>query len=467
MIFPKSMNLRTPLEFRYFSKNATCGSVLSSTWTLISVSAPVSPIDENEPTQAHLSIGDATVDGLSMVLSFVTNAAVNATVRYGVQPDQLTTTSVGTYNTYAANMMCASPANLTYAPYFCNPGYLHTASLAGLQPQQTYYYQYAAGGGWSDVASFQAPPPAGHPDTVRMAAFGDMGAFQTGTQGTLDRLYEHAPEFDMVLHIGDISYAEGNALEWDHFGNEIFPLASRMPYQVSIGNHEYDYLVSGTNDPSLNGTTNGFHPVWGNYGSDSQGECGVPTFYRFTAPHTANSNAVFWYAFGYGSVYIVQMSSEHDYTPGSAQYNWLEATLQTVDRKTYPWVVLTTHRPLYTSENYAGDYVVSEHMQDCLEDLFLSTQVNLVLAGHYHSYERTCAVNKGVCVTGADFGTVHVIVGMAGMSLDTATYMKKDWSLFHDQVFGYSVLEANATTLALYYHHDANDEIADFVVLSK
>ena len=46
------------------------------------------------------------------------------------------------------------------------------------------------------------------------------------------------------------SYAEGNGLEWEHFGNEIMRVATARPYMV-IGNHEYDYTQKGTNDPSL------------------------------------------------------------------------------------------------------------------------------------------------------------------------------------------------------------------------
>ena len=161
------------------------------------------------------------------------------------------------------------------------------------------------------------------------------------------------------------------------------------------------------------------------------------------------------------------MSSEHDYTTNSTQYNWLEATLRSVDRTIYPWLIVTTHRPMYTSENYASDYEVSIYMQQYLEALFLQYQVDVVLAGHYHSYERTCAVNRGVCVSGSDVGIVHVVIGMAGMSLDTASYMKKEWSVFHDQVFGYTIIESNTTQLAMYYHHNSNDELVDSFVLTK
>ncbi len=63
---------------------------------------------------------------------------------------------------------------------------------------------------------------------------------------------------------------------------------------------------------------------------------------RFTAP--SNGNGIFWYSFDYGSVHVVQMSSEHEWLPGTEQYAWLQADLQSVNRTQTPWVVLTSHR---------------------------------------------------------------------------------------------------------------------------
>jgi hypothetical protein len=48
-------------------------------------------------------------------------------------------------------------------------------------------------------------------------------------------------------------------------------------------------------DPSGAEGQAGFHPAWGNYGDDSDGECGVPMFQRYTMPAEASGgNALFW-----------------------------------------------------------------------------------------------------------------------------------------------------------------------------
>lgn len=60
---------------------------------------------------------------------------------------------------------------------------------------------------------------------------------------------------------------------------------------IGLGNHEQDHIGGGDKDPS--GAGDGFHPKWGNYGSDSGGECGVPMYKRFHMPD--DGHAVWWY----------------------------------------------------------------------------------------------------------------------------------------------------------------------------
>ena len=189
------------------------------------------------------------------------------------------------------------------------------------------------------------------------------------------------------------------------------------------GSHEHCYRPTGgqlfhPNDPSQ---TENYRPSWGNQYTDSFGECSVPTYHRFRSPNSPDlgggpGNGVFWYSFDYGNVHIVQMSSEHSIEPGSPMMRWMEADLQAVDRSVTPWVIVTNHRPMYTSENYRADYNYAQNMQRLFEDLLHENEVDLFLAGHYHSYERTCSVYKKECV--AEGGTTHIITGAAGYALD-------------------------------------------------
>ena len=71
----------------------------------------------------------------------------------------------------------------------------------------------------------------------------------------------------MVFHGGDISYARGYEAVWDFWLNMISPLASRVLYMTTIGNHEADW----TNGNTLYGV------------EDSGGECDVSSTYLLSS----------------------------------------------------------------------------------------------------------------------------------------------------------------------------------------
>lgn len=156
---------------------------------------------------------------------------------------------------------------------------------------------------------------------------------------------------------------------------QIEPLATRVPYMVAVGNHEQDHLLG--EDPVEGGK--GFHPSWGNHGHDSGGECGIPTEARFHMPD--NGNRVWWYSYEYGHAHFTVISTEHNFTRGTRQYEWIERDLASVDRRLTPWLILVGHRPMYNSGKESYDYSVAVHMQQLLEDLTASVPGGPVSVG--------------------------------------------------------------------------------------
>lgn len=57
-----------------------------------------------------------------------------------------------------------------------------------------------------------------------------------------------------------------------------------------------------------------------------------------------------------------------------------------LDRTKTPWVIVAIHAPWY--HTYAGHYKEVECMRQRYESLFAQYQVDLVLSGHVHAYER-------------------------------------------------------------------------------
>ncbi|KAL4018496.1 hypothetical protein IC575_022094 [Cucumis melo] len=128
-------------------------------------------------------------------------------------------------------------------------------------------------------------------------------------------------EIDGVFHIGDISYATGFLVEWDFFLHLINPIASRLPYMTAIGNHERDYVESGS--------------VY--ILPDSGGECGVPYETYHQMPTSGKDQP--WYSIEMASIHFTIISTEHDFTINSPQYEWMKNDMASVDRSRTPWLI--------------------------------------------------------------------------------------------------------------------------------
>jgi len=61
------------------------------------------------------------------------------------------------------------------------------------------------------------------------------------------------------------------------------------------------------------------------------------------------------------------------------------------------------------TEAYPGDFAVAAGLRGILEPLLLEFGVDVVLAGHYHSFQRTCRMAALKCVSPEEGpGIVHV-----------------------------------------------------------
>jgi hypothetical protein len=202
------------------------------------------------------------------------------------------------------------------------------------------------------------------------------------------------------------------------------------------------------------------HICRGDYANDSGGECAVPVVHRFHSP--SNGNGLFWYSFDIGPVHVIYYSTEHDFLPSSSQYAWLEKDLSSVNRARTPWLIVGSHRPMYSS--LVGNDTIREMLQRHIEPLLYKYHVDLNLFAHIHSYERSCPVYQQQCVQD---GVTHILIGMGGHDLTKGTYAPADWSVYHDIDFGYTHIWANKTQLTFSYYHTKDDKLADQFQLKK
>ena len=411
--------------------------------TLAAVSDVITFTNPNEPLQGHLSY---TGDPTKMILTWVSGQIGHPKVVWYASGVGMNYQKEATTSTYSAKDMCGAPA-IDFG--YRDPGMIHQATMDNLKPGYRYEYKFGDDDyGWSQVYSFKAPPMPSPNAAVKFIAFGDMGNGQEddsrqvvhGQQPSLNttrRVKGEISSTDVVLHIGDISYARGYASVWDEFFDQVQDIAAAAPYMVCIGNHERDFPKSGS-----------FY-----VGSDSGGECGVPYEKRFPMPRPSLDEA--WYGFDYGSVHVVLMSTEHDFRPQSAQYKFLDEHMSKVDRSVTPWLVFAGHRPMYVDSTNdspgGGDLPVATQLQANIEPLLKKYKVDLALWGHHHSYQRTCPVAQGAC--DKENGITHVIIGMAGQELSqNLKSPAPSWIVVaDDQHFGYSRFMANSTVLSFEY----------------
>ncbi|XP_023732495.1 probable inactive purple acid phosphatase 2 [Lactuca sativa] len=427
------------------------------------------------PDQIHLAL---TGEVGEMRVMFVSGHGKKSVVKYGLDSgrmDHAVETRVGRYE---REDMCDSPANQSVG--WRDPGFIHDGVMINLQPGRRYFYKVGSDSeGWSNTFDFVSPDNNSG-ETIAFL-FGDMGTatpYNTyirtqdesiSTIKWIARDIEALGEKPaLISHIGDISYARGYSWIWDHFFNQIEPVASKVPYHVCIGNHEYDWPMQP------------WKPDWAMYvfARDGGGECGIPYSYKFNMPGNSSESTGtrapptrnLYYSFDFGVVHFVYLSTETDFLKGSKQYEFLKSDLESVDRVKTPFVVVQGHRPMYTTSNEVRDRPIREKMLEHLEPLLVDNKVNLALWGHVHRYERFCPINNYTCGS----GPVHVVIGMAGQDwqpiweprpnhLTVPIFPQPARSVYRGGEFGYTKLIANREKLTFTYIGNHDGEAHDVV----
>ncbi len=210
---------------------------------------------------------------------------------------------------------------------------VHTAKLAGLEPNTTYYF--IAGNrkaGYSEERSFRTIPNDGSP--IRFITGGDMGV----TKAAIQLMKESAKRDPMFGVIGgDIAYANGEFYAyrtWDAWlrnweNSMIAPDGRMIPLVAAIGNHETNDIESP--DPAT------MAPFYYAYFGQQAGR----TYFDLQfGPHLA----------------ILALDSGH-VVPHADQTAWLSETLAKLSDVPYRYAVY--HVPLYPAHReYEGDYSV-------------------------------------------------------------------------------------------------------------
>ncbi|KAF2295000.1 hypothetical protein GH714_030066 [Hevea brasiliensis] len=442
-------NLRSNYSFRIFrwtesevnpKRHDHDQNPLPGTAHLLAQSEEVGFEAGHGPEQIHLAYTDSEDE---MRVMFVVGDKEERKVKWGQGDGEWSHVTVARVVRYEREDMCDAPANGSIG--WRDPGWIHDAVMTNLKDGVRYYYQVGSDSkGWSATQSFVSRN--GNSDETIAFLFGDMGTAtpyatfhrtQDESISTMKWILRDIEDIGdkhaFISHIGDISYARGYSWLWDHFFTQIESVASKVPYHVCIGNHEYDWPLQP------------WKPDWSYsiYGTDGGGECGVPYSLKFNMPGNSSeptgtrapATRNLYYSFDTGAVHFM---------------------------------------PMYTTSYENRDAPLMKKMLEHLEPLFVKNNVTLALWGHVHRYERFCPVNNFTCGSTWKRYPVHVVIGMAGQDWqsiwkprpdhpDMPVFPQPERSMYRGGEFGYARLVATKEKLTLSYVGNHDGEVHDMV----
>ena len=427
-------------------------------------------INYYEPEQVHISLGYSDDEMI------VTWAAPS--------PSQISYVEYEEYKDYKENLNCTGKLkfmnrakgtwnkfpNLDYPHIFQKFLFTCNAVMANLSLGQIYIYRVGSDEfGWSKNFKFRAKRDFSKGGPAKVIVYGDLG-ISPENDITVDTVLDEVDGFevDAVIHNGDFAYDfnSRNGKKGDTFMQEIEPIASKVPYMVSIGNHEKGVRI-------------------------------LHYYYRFTMPSNSLNQ---FYSFNIGPIHFLSYSTELIFDNWwdfqSSQEAFIKSDLSSYNRTAHPWLVVFGHRPLYCSAQQKRPKnlprlkpPLERHNSDCLvqaplvrstfEKYWKKFKVDLVVSSHVHAYERLRPVFNGK-VVGCDIEEKHFVVGCKGPVLVVSGNPGQDesyapvsttpleFSVAQDDHVGFGRITAvNHTHLLWEQVRSNSSEVTDFVWIIK
>jgi hypothetical protein len=336
----------------------------------------------------------------------------------------------------------------------------HIVTLNGLTSGTKYYYSVRTSA--KEIAGdttcyFYSVPDSNSRQPVRIWAMADFGSgnlHQLATRNAYD-IYSYNKYTNIVLWGGDNAYPWGNDEDYSAnvFTNHYEDILKRSVVYSALGNHEL-FTAGSVTDTGIYYNVFSF-PVNGEGG-------GVP------------SGKESYYSFNYSNIHFVCLNSNIDsigVVNASYMIDWLRLDLSA---NTLPWVIVYFHAPPY-SKGYHDSDVGNEEtfLRQNIVPVLDSADVDLVLTGHSHDYERSYLIkgHYGISTTfnpsvhalnytsGSpsspymkiapnDSGTVYAVIG----NTSEITPVQPDWPhpamyCSIDSVYGSFIVEVDGDTL--------------------
>ena len=252
----------------------------------------------------------------------------------------------------------------------------HIVTLTGLQSATQYFYAVGSSAGDLMVSSdqyFRTSPVAGSTVPVRIWALGDFGSGTVNQFQVLDQYRQAAQSHpaDIWLWLGDNAYDQGFDSQYQQRLFTIYnDILKHLPAWPTPGNHEYIDVPTNLN---------------------------IDYFKLITVPQKAEAGGVasgskLNYSFDYANVHVVSLDSEGQddgrlYDTTGHQVQWLKLDLAANHQR---WTIVFFHHPPYSKGQRDSDVFDDQtQLRQKLVPILERFNVDLVLNGHSHIYERT------------------------------------------------------------------------------
>ena len=295
----------------------------------------------------------------------------------------------------------------------------YTARIDGLEPDTQYYYKVGRTGELypsGDPFSFRTLPddPCA---PIRVVVIGDNRADLDGMgPNTIwpDIMAEALDEGPvLMINTGDMVKNGERSDEWANFISDSEPGFANVPSIVTMGNHDED---------DVNGDGAIFNRL-------------------FELPRNSRTATEDYYSIDVGPIHFVSVNTQFtrpSTTEMTEMLTWLEEDLSAA---TQPWTIVFFHKAVYSRGNHHTGEENDGAINAALTPIFDAHDVDLVLNGHSHDYERyaptvgldsefggsgrTFPAGSGSAISGmmtipdGRTGTTYVVTGGAG-ALTTA-----------------------------------------------
>lgn len=359
----------------------------------------------------HL-FGSKSVWAIAIVVLFLRPTLADDTLLRGPYLQQATDTGVTvrwrTSNEQDAVVRFGTDAtNLDRLARDLTVGTNHSIAIQELSPDTRYYYSIGDSNGSftsSPEQYFDTHPEPGSTKPTRIWVLGDSGTADARAARVRDAYvgFNGGSHADVWLMLGDNAYNDGTDAEYQNAVFDMYPQTLQNSVLWStLGNHD-------------------------GHTADSDTQSG-PYYDIFTFPKAGESGGIpsgteAYYSFDYGNIHFVSLDSyESARFPSDAMETWLQNDLAAT---TQEWIIAFWHHPPYSKGSHDSDKEVRlVRMREKFLPILENYNVDLVLGGHSHSYERSMLI-KGHYGNSSTFDSVHIVDGGDGDPLGAGAYEK-------------------------------------------